>query len=263
VNNNFQIIQKSNKLYEHIEELQAITEIKKPLQEKDYFRASAIFKMCPREEALYHKYNIDRKDRISAALWRTFSFGRVFERFFRDELLGKSQILVGIWKCNICEFCTDKHVRISKPSECGVCGAQSFEYVEEDLINEELGIGGHPDGFLKWDNEEYLLELKTTNSFNFSKILTEPMASHIAQMQIYMHILKLGKGIVFYFNKDTSQIILHEISYSEEQVKILFEKPMQYKSYLKTANLPPRICFDASNARANKCAMCKLCFKES
>lgn len=254
----FNILSKKSSLYEHIESLQASEEIKTPLQAEDYFRASSIFKMCPRQEALYHKYKIDRKERISAALSRTFKFGRLYEKFFRDELLGDSGLLLGKWKCRVCDYTTIDDS--TKPKECGVCGAIVFDYVEDDLVDKELGIGGHPDGKLLWENRRYLLELKTTNSFNFSKVLQTPMEHHVAQMQIYMNMLKMDVGLAWYFNKDTSQDICHEVQYDENQVKVLLEKPRQYRSYLSTGELPERICFNASNPRANKCAVCKLCF---
>jgi rubredoxin len=253
------LIPKKSSFYEHIESLQTSEEIKKPLQATDYFRASSIYKMCPREEALYHKYSIDRKERIPPSLWRTFRFGRIFEKFFRDELLGDSGTLIGNWKCNVCSFQVDK---CSKPKLCDVCGANAFEYVERDLVDHSIGVGGHPDGEIFWENEYYLLELKTTNSFKFASILNEPMENHIAQMQIYMHILQYNKGLIFYFNKDSSQIIMHEVAYNQSFVTPLLEKPKKYKYYLKTGILPDRICFQSENPRASKCKVCKLCFAD-
>lgn len=244
-------------LFDYIDSLQHSEEIKKPLQKEDYFRASSIFKMCPREEALYHKYGVDRKERIPPGLFRTFRFGRVFETFFRDEILGDAALLIGLWKCRLCGFETERGF---KPKECGVCGASKFDYVERDLIDKELGIGGHPDGEILWDGEIFLLELKTCNSFKFSSIIEKPMDNHIAQMQIYMHIMKYSKGLIFYFNKDTSQIIMHEVAYNKNYVIPLMEKPKKYRIYLETGELPERICFSPQNPRANKCKMCKLCF---
>jgi hypothetical protein len=256
------ILTKHDAFYAHIQSLMTSVETKKPLEKEDYFRASSIHGMCPREQAISHKYKIDHRQKIGPDLWKTFKFGRVFEDFFRDKLLGDSKLLVGKWKCGLCEFSPAREERYAKPDSCEVCGAAKFEYVEEMLKDDVVGIGGHPDGFIEWQEQKYVLETKTTNNFNFSKVIAKPFDHHVAQTQIYMKLSEHNKALIWYFNKDTSKDICHQVDYDPNFVEFLMDKPRQYREYLNTGILPERICFNPLNTRAIKCSLCKLCFAQ-
>jgi len=250
-------------LRKHIHSLMTEQNEKRPMTVNDYVRASGIFDFCPREEFLVSKYNITRKDVIPERLWKTFRFGRVFETFFRDEVLGNAGIVIGKWRCGVCGHCDDEvngMSRYAKPKLCEVCGANSFSYVEADLISEDGLLGGHPDGFLHWNFVYSILELKTANDMNFSRVRKNPMEKHKAQVQVYMHLSGYKLAHIFYFNKDTSEDVLHEVAYDEVEAKAWTAKAATWKNSMITGASPDRICPNAECSRAKKCHVRQLCF---
>jgi len=87
-------------------------------------------------------------------------------------------------------------------------------------------LGGHfagsCDGIINGDT---LLEIKTHNSKSFNKLEKDGLpATHTAQMQIYMHMLKLKKGLYFAVNKETDEIFTADIIADEKWALRLLEK---------------------------------------
>jgi hypothetical protein len=260
---NFLDDMKPKDLRKHIHNLMVTKEEKKPLMPTDYVRASGIFDFCPREEILCSKYNIIRYNEIPERLWKTFRFGRVFESFFRDELLGDNGIVIGKWACRLCTFTQESQngmTRYAKPKACPVCGGSSFSYVEDDLVSEDGLIGGHPDGFLHWNSQYAILELKTANDMNFGKVRRDPMPKHIAQVQVYMHLTGYKEAKIFYFNKDSSEDVMHDVCYSEADAMAWVKKAQTWRDSLVAGKTPDRICPGSDCPRAKKCQVRQLCF---
>jgi hypothetical protein len=248
---------------EYIHSLMTETNVRDPLtEESGKMRASGIFDGCPREEALFSLFNIQKKEVVGEKLWKVFRFGRVFETFFRDDLLGKAKLVIGKWECVACGFIPEKKEspRYARPDVCEICGCESLKYVEETLTSEEYGISGHPDGFLHWGRDYYILELKTANSFNFAKVQAESMPRHVAQVQVYMHLTGYRKAIIWYFNKDTAEDVVHEVRYDPDYALRLLRKGLELKHWFRTKQMPSRICPNSMCARARRCQVSKLCF---
>lgn len=254
---------KHKNLRKYLHERMTEKRIKPPMLATDYVRASGIYEFCPREEFLVSKYNISREDVIPERLWKTFNFGRVFEKCFRDEFLGDTGILIGKWKCMICTHCEESvngMTRYIKPTECFVCGGNSFSYVEEDILSPDGLLGGHPDGFIHWDGRYSILELKTANDMNFNKVRKEPMPRHVAQVQIYMLLTGYLFAQIFYFNKDSSEDLCHEVVFDEVQAKSWQRKAEEWRESVITGKSPDRTCLTSDCPRAKKCQVRQLCF---
>jgi hypothetical protein len=85
---------------------------------------------------------------------------------------------------------------------------------EVDIPPDEL-ISGRVDAIIAIDDKNYVLELKSIGSYGF-KLLNEPRREHVHQLQLYMHFLKIPRGILLYENKDNHQLKEFEIAFDEE-----------------------------------------------
>lgn len=81
----------------------------------------------------------------------------------------------------------------------------------------KLHITGNTDGEFTFIQARSLLEIKTIKeggNFGFEKVLTKPFDDHIRQTHIYMWCLQVPFGLIFYYNKNTSDIIEHPIVFN-------------------------------------------------
>jgi hypothetical protein len=227
-----------------------------PLTADGHMRASSIVRICPREEALCARDNVIRHSNITAKQMRVFLFGRAFELMLRENL----DELYGNWQCPHCGFIVDEMVRC--PDKCEQCGLRDMEYREMFFLDKEAGIGGHCDGVFEWNGDLYLLELKTATSFFYKQFCEYPGESHYGQIQIYMHLAKIKKGLIWYFNKETADDCMWLVDYDPQTVATLIDKPTQLRQYFKDGTLPLRICPTLDCERAKRCEVGEACFKE-
>lgn len=239
-----------------------------PVPTKDtLYRVSWLNQLCPREECLCAKYGMVRQKEVEAKLARTFAFGRAFEKIFRDDKLGDLGIVIGKWRCLGCgytpEDINDK-TRYKKPLKCKKCGniENGFSYVEEEIHNKNLLISGHPDGFIVWNNEHYILEMKTCSSWHFKTFRHSPKSDHVAQVMMYAWLNNYNKGVIWYFNKDTSEDAVHVVDMNKEVISYLLNKTKTISDFFEKGWMPGRICAGKEDARAVKCVVCEQCFAE-
>jgi len=98
----------------------------------------------------------------------------------------------------------------------------------EIRIPEEKIFHGRADAIVSIDNEPYVLEIKSMNSYAFKR-LEEPDKAHLKQIQLYMHYFNIDKGIILVENKDNQELkefvagkdekILQEISANLRELK--------------------------------------------
>ncbi len=145
--------------------------------------------------------------------------------------------LYGKWACHICGGA----FYATAPSKCGLCDAYPhfLEYKEVPLINDELRIAGHSDGWIKGIGDDCLIEIKSigTGTLRFEapdliakadgdlqrawRSIRRPFRTHLMQGQIYLELLKrMGEPvneIVFLYELKADQ------DYKEFVVKADFE----------------------------------------
>lgn len=239
-----------------------------PVPTKDtLYRISNLNQMCPREECLCAKHKIVRYKEVAAKLARTFAFGRAFEKIFRDDKLGELGIVIGKWRCLGCGYIPeeiDSKSRYKKPLKCRKCGniENGFVYIEEEIYNKALGILGHPDGFIYWGNEYYILEMKTCSSYHFKTYRHSPKPDHVAQAMMYAYLNNYTSAVVWYFNKDTSEDAAHVVKVQKEVISYLLEKTKAISDYFEKGWMPRRVCSSLQDPKAEKCAVCAQCFQE-
>lgn len=162
----------------------------------------------------------------------------------------------------------------TSPSECGKCGWKTLEYAEVTLVDEELRIAGHTDGWIKGIGDDCLIEIKSIGpgtirseapnlmmdaDGDFMKAwnsVRKPFGPHVLQGQLYLELMKrMGNDvneIVFLYELKADQ------SYKEFSVKADYELVRHVFEGAKTvvdavnANEVP----DCSNQPGGVCKQC-------
>ena len=131
------------------------------------------------------------------------------------------------------------------------------ETTEFKLVINDPPIYGYGDGIILWNDEELVIEIKTVNNEGFEYIKKSNKAKnyHIAQLLIYMKILKMAKGLVIYENKNNHELLVIPISVNDHYrnwIDQAFEWMRTVKQSWKDKQLPQK------NYRANS-KICKGC----
>jgi hypothetical protein len=108
--------------------------------------------------------------------------------------------------------------------------------------------------------KDMLLEIKTINSFGFSK-LAKPKDDHKKQANIYANILRLDEICFLYYNKDTSELKEFFIPADTEMYAKDEARAWKIFAGVKKKVSPDRICADKYSDRALRCDYCSYCFK--
>jgi len=241
------------------------------------FRASGISKICPREEVIAGLQGITRKQEFGSMFVTAVRIGNDFHTWYQDEVLGRMGILYGRWKCRECEHIPEerngnKRYTMHDVRECPSCGAENpapedrankslWEYVEDEYINEELGISGHKDGTIFHNGKFKLFELKTSNQNYFNKFKKNgPPENYADQMQMYMEIFEHDEGILLYQNKNTFGKAMMELKRDQDRFKFLVGKVEEFRTGMNTGILPERLCVKKDCPRAKECPVVEQCF---
>lgn len=130
---------------------------------------------------------------------------------------------------------------------------------ELEVKNEEMLIDGRADGLIEVDGVEYILEIKTINSFGFKKLTTKPKDDHHYQATIYAKNSKVDKIWFVYINKDTCEIKEFVVDADD---KLWAEAKTTIKEVMSSKTAPERICADKLTDTARNCIYCSHCFKK-
>lgn len=185
-------------------------------------------------------------------------------------------VLHGKFKCVSCHEITWG----TSPSECGKCGWKTLEYAEVTLVDKDLRIAGHTDGWIKGIGDDCLIEIKSIGpgtiraeapelmmdaDGDFMKAwnnVRKPFGPHVLQGQLYLELMnRMGNPvdeIVFLYELKADQ------SYKEFTVKADSELVQHIFDGAKIVvdAVSAGIVLDCSN---NPGGVCKQCapYKES
>jgi len=237
-----------------------------PMKKGDVIRVSSLSKMCPREEAICSKKGLVRQDTIGSQLSLIFRMGRAFEVAYRDDVLGNLGIAIGKWKCLDCGHqpeMMDGVPRYPRPKNCPKCKSKDFKYVEEFALDKATMIGGSTDGFLFWNMDYAMLEMKTVNTRRFDMVKKKgPFEEHVDQIMAYMKLHGYKKGLIVYGHKDTGAELMFWIDYDPKLAGYLFNKGVQLQEFFNEGILPQKMCINAECPRAGECSVKDICFGE-
>lgn len=138
-----------------------------------------------------------------------------------------------------------------------------LEQAEVPVVNREKYLNGKADGVFKEEvfGEKVVLEIKTMNSWNFSKAVFRPFKKHEFQASLYARELGAKKVLYLYINKDTSEIREFLMPINEEELAKADKVMLSVIGHVKDKTLPPKCCADKFCDSAMACPFVSLCFK--
>ena len=134
---------------------------------------------------------------------------------------------------------------------------------EVEVKDPDRFIDGKTDGLIKIPHfdERVLLEVKTMNGFQFSKLL-QPVEDHLFQASLYGNVLKVKYILFLYINKDTCEYKEYFVPVSPTMVKEADSIIYPVKESVEEGIAPKRICKTVDDDKAFNCEYCTLCFKK-
>jgi len=193
---------------------------------RPYLGISSIGDSCPRK--LWYGFRLCGKERITARQNRLFSRGHR-EEFIIQSDLKKAGVICHVDPKNQPEvMCGNGHIK------------------------------GHPDDILTRipdaPKTPHLGEYKTHNDKSFKDLKKKGLISskpvHYAQMIVYMHLLKLKRGLYVAVNKNDDERYYERISENPDKANELIQKG---ESIISTENPPQKI----GNSTWFECKWCK------
>ncbi len=255
-----------------------------PSSPSSYVRCSGISTMCPREEVLVSLLNVDIMDEVSGDLGVTFAHGNALHHVLQNDILPRANVLIGVWRCNECgarygRWEPDKgdpmYGLVPRPVSCIGCDSHAtdlrradtlFFYEEVTLVNTEIRLTGHPDGFLRMPGMPGIgqLEIKSVSERSAWEIRNVPDIGHVMQVQAYMLLTGLKWAKILYWNKagfGLSAFVEHFVERDENTITKIKDMIESIFRGLNGGFLPSRICSTISAPRAKQCPVAKPCFK--
>jgi len=172
-----------------------------------YFHASQIYELCARQYLLREMYPKVWIEDLDLSTRQNFDIGSALHHWYQDHYCGPAGILKGNWCCT---GCNKVHKDSFMPTECEQCGNKpgqynlnrAFLFQESGVYHHELKIKGHHDGALYLDSNGYtrgyVVDFKTIRSDLFER-LEKPYDSYIFQINIYMWLANIGRGILVFY----------------------------------------------------------------
>jgi rubrerythrin len=233
----------------------------------DWCLRSTFYKMTGVEES--------NREVFSLRMMNIFAEGHsIHEKW--QEWLRRAGVLWGDWRCRGCE---EKFTALA-PTECPGCGQmhRGFDYLEVDVYDDKHKIMGHTDGWIKDDEGEALLEIKTVGIGTLAfeapslfqayrdghvsldevwKRIKRPLSTHNRQIQLYMYVLGVDKAVVLYEWKPTQEVREFHIELDMDVVQPLLDGALAVLDSIQDGSVPlrPR---EATSSDSDICARCSF-----
>ena len=129
----------------------------------------------------------------------------------------------------------------------------------EIRIPEEKIFHGRADAIVSIDNDPYVLEIKSMNSYAFKR-LEDPDKAHLKQIQLYMHYFNIDKGIILVENKDNQELKEFVVAKDEKILQEISANFISLKKMFDDNTLPPKPKFSRNDKwKCDYCAYKKTC----
>lgn len=140
----------------------------------------------------------------------------------------------------------------------------------------ERGIYFSPDAIIRFGGQQYIVEIKGIKQESYLE-LTDDLEQACAacetvhkareQVNLYMHMLQLQRGIILVENKNTQDFRLWVVQYEQERAYPYIQRIYDVKGSTAIARmnggeLPLRCCRTINDARAKSCPMRAVCFAQ-
>lgn len=228
-----------------------------------------------------------------------FEIGHAVHDRWQQEVLGKMRVLRGNWECSRCTLVVRNafmpedpcphcrwqvdavKLRPARPSrvsidcierckwpggfdaagrDCTACERGGrWVFKESWIFIDELDVNGRYDGVLLWNGREWILELKTKDTFQFKKI-EGPDDSHVIQANWYMKATGIPNTMVVYVEKNSGAMKQFELHYDPKVLEPGLRDIRLVSKAIEAGELPMGPCTSPRNKRAQKCPYADVCF---
>lgn len=229
----------------------------------DWCLRRTYYKMTDTEETnpevfSFRKVNIFAEGHFSHEKWQ--------------EWLRRAGVLWGDWQCRACGH----KWTAQSPECCPECSHTPPIYKEVEVYDDKYKIMGHTDGWIRDDEGEALLEIKTVGVGTLAfeapslfgayrdglisldelwKRIKRPLATHNRQIQLYMYVLGVDKAVVIYEWKPTQDVKEFHIELDMEVVQPLLDGALALLDDIEDGRTPLRHQ-DASGPDSDVCRLC-------
>lgn len=119
-------------------------------------------------------------------------------------------------------------------------------------------ISGRADAVISFNNELYVLDIKSMNSMIF-RGLTQPKEENVYQVQLYLHFFQISKGILLYVNKDTQELKEFIFEYDPILAKKLLVDFHDLKEKIDSDVIPERLESWPEDWQCRYCQFKEIC----
>ncbi len=130
---------------------------------------------------------------------------------------------------------------------------------EVDVHDEDLGVTGHADAEIKFRGQIGGLEIKSMNTFQFSK-LKAPLDKHKFQANIYCGIMKWPFMVYLYINKDSGELKEFMVDFDAQEFDSFVYWVKNIHKACAVKKPPVRVCRDEHSDMAHNCPYRSICF---
>ena len=187
-----------------------------------------------------------------------------------QEFLAHSGKLFGMYYCKECKGTFGPQYA----STCEVCGGKKLmQYSEVHLINHELKISGHPDGFMNLGGKIKLIEIKTITGYAkigdgpervdayapehkhqvnlYLKILQHPATMFLnADKAVFLANLDFSEYLMMYHDKGSDKMIPYAFRYDNDMATKDLARIKSYHECVAAKQTPP------AEPMMRKCKFC-------
>jgi len=241
----------------------------------DWLHVSDLIFKCVRRKAFSEKLNTPLP---AQKLWDsqliTFATGERIGDHIVDKVKVNDGRLFGDWTCNCLDGLVLHHElqTIAEQTICNQCGHPHNNYKELSLKYDRLHIVGHSDVALMWEDELYLVEVKSANDNSMKKYADRPDRDHLLQLLFYWYLCKQeglpvhDTGSILYVKKEWmigNPYKEHVITFADHEhlLEPYLAEAEGYATYRETGVLPDRtVCEEMSDRQAKDCIFIHECF---
>lgn len=130
-------------------------------------------------------------------------------------------------------------------------------YIEDHTFTDPCGLNGRIDRYIEGGKK--VLEVKCPRLYTFRRYIKEGLpGSYIMQMNAYLYLTKLDRGIWYVFCADSWEGVDFEVERDNEIIEIIKKKTAKFLKELE-GDLPARL--EVGDRRCNNCSFRETCWK--
>ncbi len=237
---------------------------------KDKVTVSGMYGLCVRRRALDELFPERKETSIPWWLRLTFDFGHSIHHLFQQRYLpaafppGSAIDFIGEWSCRCGKF--QLPLGVGADARCLECRGW-LKYVEHRTRWEDHDTSGGMDMLfsvqLPGIATKWIGDAKSIDG-NAFKNMKGPLVDNVYQLQIYLNLMGVDDGVLFYVSKGTSEAMIREFHvrrdpwYQRDADRKL--KALKEWRGLEGSKIPYRECETPKDKRAKRCDQCVACF---